>query len=180
MKKRFVILDRDGTVIVDKDHLTDPQQVELIPKAATAIKTLNDFGLGVIIVTNQTVVGNRHISLKDLESIHKKMLNMLSREEATINSVYVCPHKVEDNCSCRKPKSGLIEQALKDHDFDPKKSFMVGDKKSDIELGKNIGATTILVRTGYGKQTEKEGINPNYVVDSLEGILFIVKNELAS
>lgn len=78
MKKRFVVLDRDGTIIFEKDHLTRVSEVEFIPGAAKAIKKLKDLGLGVIIVTNQTVVGNGHISLKDLELIHKKMLDLLS------------------------------------------------------------------------------------------------------
>lgn len=179
MKKRFVILDRDGTIILDKDHLTEVSEVELIPNAAKAIKKIKDMGLGIIIVTNQTVVGNEHISLKDLELIHKKMLDLLLNDGATIDGIYFCPHKIEDNCSCRKPKLSLIEQALEEHDFDPKECFVIGDNKGDIELGKNIGATTVLVRTGYGKQIEKDGISPDYVVDNLEAVLPIIKNELA-
>lgn len=177
MKKRFVILDRDGTIIVDKDHLTSISEVELIPNAGKAIKKINDLGLGVIIVTNQTVVGNKHISLEDLDLIHKKMLDMLREEGAMIDGIYVCPHKKEDDCSCRKPKPGLIKQALMDHDFNPKKSFVIGDNKGDIELGKHIGATTILVRTGYGRQIEK-GVNPNYIVENLNEATLLVQQAL--
>lgn len=178
MKRRFVILDRDGTVILDKDHLTKVSEVELIPGAAKAIKKFNELGLGIIIVTNQTVVGNRHITLKDLELIHKRILKLLLEEGATIDGIYFCPHKVGDNCLCRKPNVGLIKQAAKDYNFDPKLSFVIGDNRGDIQLGKNIGATTILVRTGYGKQVEQEKINPDYVVDDLEGVLSIIKNKL--
>ncbi len=177
-KKRFIILDRDGTVIFDRDHLTEVSQVELIPNAAKAIKKLNELGLGVIVVTNQTVIGNKHISLRNLKLIHKKMLDLLSNEGATIDRIYFCPHKKEDNCSCRKPKTGLIDRALEDYHFDAEECFVIGDNKGDIELGKNIGAKTILVRTGYGRQLEKEGLNPDYIVDTLEAVLPVIKDEL--
>lgn len=178
MKKRFVILDRDGTIILDKDHLTKVSDVELIPNVGKAIKELKDLGLGVIIITNQTVVGNKHISLEGLELIHKKMLDLLSDEGASIDGIYFCPHKIEDNCLCRKPNIELVEKARDKHNFDPKLCFVVGDNRGDIELGKNIGATTILVRTGYGRQIEKEKISPDYVVDNLEAASFIIKNAL--
>lgn len=174
-KKRFVILDRDGTIILDKDHLTEVSQVELIPNVAKAIKKLNQMELGVIIVTNQTVVGNKQISLAGLKLIHKKMLELLSYEGATIDGIYFCPHRKEDNCSCRKPKLGLIEQAMKDYGFDPKTCFVIGDNKGDIDLGKNMKATTILVRTGYGKQVERDDINPDYVADDLQNALPILE-----
>lgn len=178
-KKRFVILDRDGTIIKEKDHLTDINEVELIQNAASAIKQLNNLGLGIIILTNQSVVGRNLITLSDLELIHKKILNLLSTKGALVDAIYFCPHKPEDNCSCRKPKLGLIKKAIKDYDFDPELSFVIGDKKSDIELGKNIGATTILVRTGYGGGVEKEKIvNSDYVVDDLLEAANIIKRQL--
>lgn len=178
MKKRFVVLDRDGTVIIEKNHLTKVSEVELTPNAAKGITKFKELGLGIIIVTNQTVVGNKHISLEDLKLIHKRMLDLLSQEGAAIDGIYFCPHKTEDNCLCRKPKKQLIDKAAKKHNFDPKLCFVIGDNKTDIELGKNIGATTILVRTGYGKQVEKEEINMDYVVDNLEDALPIIKKIL--
>lgn len=178
MKKRFIVLDRDGTIIVDKDHLTQISEVELIPGVSQAIKKLKELDLGIIVITNQTVVGNGLISLEGLDAIHKRMLDLLSQEGAIIDGIYICPHKKEDNCPCRKPKSGLIKQALVDHHFDPKKCFVIGDNKGDIELGKNIGATTILVRTGYGKQIEKESINPDYMADNLEAVLPIIASQM--
>lgn len=180
MKKKIVILDRDGTVIIEKNHLTNVNDVELIPNAANAIKKMNDLGLGVIIVTNQTVVGNGQISLKELGAIHKKMVNLLAKEEATIDGIYFCPHKPEDNCSCRKPKLGLIEQAMKDYNFDPKECFMIGDKDVDIEFGKNAGATTILVRTGYGAEHEKfDHVKPDHAVDNLLATVFVIQQKLS-
>lgn len=175
MKKRFVIVDRDGTIIEHKHHLIDINDVRLLPNAASAIKKFKDLGLGIIIVTNQSVVGRNHISISDLELIHKKILDLLSARGAVVDSIYYCPHTPRDNCLCRKPKVGLIEKAVKEYGFDPKKSFVIGDNKSDIELGKNIRATTILVHTGYDKKIEKERINPDYVVDNLEAVLPLIK-----
>lgn len=178
MKKRFVLLDRDGTTIEHKHHLTDVNDVKLIPKVATAIKKLKKLGLGIIIMTNQSVIGRNLISLSELDRIHKKILHLLSAEGAHIDGIYFCPHIPEDNCKCRKPKTGLVERAAKKHKLDPKLSFVVGDSTADIELGKNIGATTILVRTGYGKKIEKE-VNPNYVVDNIEAALPIIKSAIS-
>lgn len=166
-QKRFALLDRDGTIIVERDHLTDIKEVELIPRVAQALKKLRRLGLGLIIITNQSVVGRGHISFTSLEAIHKKILDLLSKNKATIDGIYFCPHKPEDNCSCRKPKLGLIEQAKKVHKFDPKLCFVIGDKAIDIELGKKMGATTFLVRTGYGSQVDHKIANPDCVVDDL-------------
>lgn len=179
MKKRFVILDRDGTIIKEKDHLTSAREVELIPKAALAIKKLKELGLGIIIMTNQSVVGRGQITLSDLESIHKKILNLLSAKGALIDAIYYCPHKPENNCSCRKPKVGLIKNAMKDHNFDPKLCFVVGDNKADIELGGNIGATTILVKTGYGAKVAKENlITPNFIVNNLYLAVSVIEKKI--
>ena len=166
-QKRFVLLDRDGTIILERDHLTDLTQVELIPKAAQALKKLHALGLGLIIITNQSVVGRGHINLDDLKKIHKRMLGLLSKEEAIIDGIYFCPHTPEDNCLCRKPRLGMIEKAAKEHKFDPKLCFVIGDKAIDIELGQKMGAITFLVRTGYGAQVDHKEVNPHYVVNDL-------------
>jgi len=176
--KRFIILDRDGTIIEEKDHLVNINDVKLIPNAANSIKKLKKEGFGIIVLTNQSVVGRGHISNSDLELIHKKMLKLLLQKGAKLDSIYVCPHIPKDNCLCRKPKIGLVENALKDHNFDPKLAFVVGDNKSDIELGKNIGAITILVRTGYGKKVEKE-VSPDFVINDMKNLLPLIKRVIS-
>lgn len=178
-KRRFVLLDRDGTIIVDQDHLTNPDEVKLIPNAINALKKLRNLGLGIIIVTNQSVIGRGYINLSDLEAIHKRMLNLLSKEKATIDDIYFCPHTREDNCACRKPKLGLIEKASKKYNFNRKKCFIIGDKALDIELGEAMGATTFLVRTGYGAEAEKEKIvTPDYIVNDLLEAANIIQKRL--
>lgn len=166
-QKRFVLLDRDGTIILQRHHLADLNKVELIPRASKALKMLHNLGLGLLIITNQSVVGRGHINIDDLEKIHQRMLDLLSKEGATIDGIYFCPHTPEDNCLCRKPGLGMIKQASKKHKFDPRLCFVIGDKAIDIELGKKIGSTTFLVRTGYGAEVDIEKTKPDYVVDDL-------------
>ena len=176
MKKRFVILDRDGTVIQEKNHLTEVSEVELIPNAAYGIKKFHNLGFGVIIVTNQSVVGNKHISLNELKLIHERMLSLLTNEGAVIDAIYFCPHTPEENCLCRKPKLGMIDKACKDYNFNPKDCFVIGDKALDIEMGQRMGAKTILVSTGYGAAVEKENkIKPDYIVDDLKEAANVIK-----
>lgn len=179
MKKRFVLLDRDGTVIKHKHHLTDIQDVELILKSANAIKKLKELGLGIIIMTNQSVVGRGLVSLSGLKAIHTKILHLLAEKGAHIDGIYFCPHKPEDNCSCRKPKFGLVEKAINDHHFDPKLCFVVGDNKGDIELGINIRATTILVKTGYGAKVLGETlITPDFIANNLYSAAKVIEKEI--
>lgn len=179
MKKGFVLLDRDGTVIVEKHYLSDPNQVELISGVANILKILKEMGFGLAIITNQSGIGRKYFDLITLEKIHSKLNELLLKEGVILDDIYFCPHIPEDNCLCRKPKTKLVKKAILKHNFDPKLSFVVGDNKADIELGKNIGATTILVRTGYGKEIEKE-VSPDYVIDSLGEMITIVKDKIIS
>lgn len=178
-RKRFVLLDRDGTIIVEKNYLSDPNGVELIPHAAPALRKLKELGLGLIVISNQAGVGRGYFNLKTLEAIHQRLKKILKNEGVDLDGIYFCPHTPENDCSCRKPKIGLVEKAANEHNFDPKLCFVVGDKKVDIDLGKNIGTTTILVRTGYGKQVEKE-VTPDYTVNNLLAAAEIIKNKLTS
>lgn len=152
--RRFVFLDRDGTLIVEKDYLRDPEAVELTPGAAPALRRLRDANFGIAVVTNQSGIGRGYFSTSRLASIHERLQNLLAAEGASIDALYVCPHAPEDACPCRKPGIALIEQAVREHEADRTGSFMIGDKESDIRCGENAGLTTILVRTGYGASIE--------------------------
>lgn len=166
--KRLVLIDRDGTLNVNKHYLSDPAQLELIPRAAEAVKLLHTLGVPVVVVTNQSAIGRGFFDEKRLAEIHEKLNELLADENAKIDVVYYCPHTPDDNCNCRKPLPQLALQAATDFSADLKKSFVVGDSECDIELGKNVGATTILVRTGHGKYTEQEGrVRPDYTVADL-------------
>jgi D-glycero-D-manno-heptose 1,7-bisphosphate phosphatase len=166
--KRFIILDRDGTINEECNHLSDPDQVKLIPGAASGLHKLRQLGLGLIVITNQSVIGSGVINNARLNEIHARMLELLELENAWLDKIYVCPHKADENCNCRKPKTGLVRKAVNEFLFDPHKSFVIGDKVCDIELGKQIGATTILLRSGYGMQYDHPDIPPDFIVDDLK------------
>lgn len=176
-KKAFIVLDRDGTIMHERFHLTDPEGVELLPGAAKAIRAFSELGFGVIVATNQSVIGRGLLDKVGLQKIHDRMKTLLAHDGASIDGIYICPHTSEDGCACRKPATGLIDQALKIHDFDPTSSFVIGDKKIDIDFGKRSGAKTILVRTGYGREVEvKEDHGAEYVVDDLRAAADLIQS----
>lgn len=177
MLRRFVILDRDGTVIVEKNYLSDPEGVKLLESAAEGLRAMRDLGLGLILTTNQSGVGRGFYDLETLERIHGRLSELLAAEGVALDGIYYCPHTPDDACSCRKPEIGMVERAVGDLGFDPCQAFMIGDKACDIELGRNIGAVTILTRTGYGASVESdiEPI-PDYTVNDLSEAAFVIRN----
>jgi D-glycero-D-manno-heptose 1,7-bisphosphate phosphatase len=151
---RFIILDRDGTIIEERDYLSQPEQVKLIPGAGAALRELQQMGLGLVVITNQSAIGRGFFDQRQLESIHQRLEQLLEREGVHLDGLYVCPHKPDDDCACRKPKLGLMEKAAKDLGFTQQDSIVIGDKDCDIDMGRMAGALTFLVRTGYGAQFE--------------------------
>ena len=167
-RRRFVALDRDGTIIVERGYLSAPEQVELLPGAAQGLGTMRTLGLGLVIVTNQSAVGRGYFDRGRLEEIHARLRELLAAEGVTMDGIYVCPHTPEDGCRCRKPLPGLLEQAARDLGFEARKGFVIGDKPCDIEMGQAVGATTLLVRTGYGAEHAAAGtVAADYVVNDL-------------
>jgi len=176
---RFIILDRDGTIITERFYLSQPEQVELLPGAASGLRRMKDVGFGLIVITNQSGIGRGYFDYSRLDSIHQRLQEVLQAEGVTLDVIYVCPHTPEDDCNCRKPKTGLLEQAGRDYGFDPASCYVIGDKAVDIELGQRAGATTFLVRTGYGAELERAGIvKPDYIVNDLEEASHVIEGML--
>lgn len=175
--RRFVLIDRDGTINVEKHYLSDPDQLELYPGAAAAIRHLNALGLGVAVVTNQSGIARGYFDLARLEEIHGRLYTLLGEEGACIDGLYVCPHGPGDDCDCRKPLPGMVEQAVADHHFDPACSFMIGDKEVDVALGHAVGAVSFLVRTGHGAEYA-DSSKADYVVDDLTAAVRIIETLL--
>jgi D-glycero-D-manno-heptose 1,7-bisphosphate phosphatase len=166
--RRFVLLDRDGTLIVEKHYLSDPEQVELIAGAAEGLRRLAARGLGLAIVTNQSGIGRGYFDAARLAEIHARVLRELRAEGVEIDGIFVCPHHPDDRCACRKPRTGLALRAAAELGFDPARAFVVGDMASDVALGRALGATSLLVRTGHGAETLARGeARPDHVVDDL-------------
>ena len=176
MSRKFVILDRDGTLVEERHHLTDPSQLSLIRGVGEALVKLVQLGLGLVVVTNQSPVGRGMLTLEKLELIHTRLRILLSEFDISLNGIYACPHTPEDDCNCRKPRTGLVDRAVSDLCFDPAAAFLVGDNISDIELGRRVGATTFLVRTGHGGDVEPTvGARADYVVNDLPAAASIIE-----
>ncbi len=173
--RKTVFLDRDGTINVEKNYLYRPEEFEFIPKVPEAIARLNNAGYQVIVVSNQAGVARDYYSEDDVIKLHQYVNEQLSKYKAHIDGFYYCPHhpdagigKYKMKCHCRKPETGLFEKACEDFDVDIEDSWMIGDNIGDIKAGNNFHLKTILVRTGYGSQLEKEGFHLfQYIADDL-------------
>jgi D-glycero-D-manno-heptose 1,7-bisphosphate phosphatase len=177
--RRFVLIDRDGTLNVEKDYLSDPDQLELIPGAGAALRRLQDRGFGIGIVTNQSGIARGYFDLDRLGQIHDRLKAILATYGVTADGIYICPHGPDDDCTCRKPRPGMIEAAVAEHGFDPACAFVIGDKEADVGMGQAVGATTILVRTGYGRKAESLGTFADHVVDDLPAAIALILREPA-
>jgi D-glycero-D-manno-heptose 1,7-bisphosphate phosphatase len=148
-----VFLDRDGTLIEERSYITRPDQVRLLSGAAAAVRQLRQAGFACVVVTNQSAVGKGMISLAELGHIHVEMLRQLHEEKADLDGLYSCPFSPTDKASDhpdRKPAPGMLLRAARELGLDLAKSWMVGDRESDVLAGRNAGCReSILVRTGY-------------------------------
>lgn len=175
MKRGFVLIDRDGTLIVEKNYLSDPGQIELIPGSGEALARLRGEGWGLCVLTNQSGIARGYFDMTQLESIHRRLEQMLVERGVTLDGIYVCPHAPQDGCKCRKPLPGLFHQAMAAHGFTPDQAWVIGDKPADIGMGHAAGARSILVRTGYGAQHAPH-TDADYVAEDLpEAVSLILR-----
>ncbi len=155
-----VFIDRDGTLNEDIGYVSSSDELVLYPWAAEAVRLVNESGLLAVVITNQSGIARGMYTEEILDSIHSRMTEALAREGARLDAVYYCPHHPEVGdvryrvkCECRKPQTGMLERASRELDIDLARSFVIGDKASDINLAENAGARGALVLTGYGGET---------------------------
>ena len=180
--KRAVFLDRDGTINIEKEYLYQIAEFEFIPGAGEAIRLLNQAGILVVVVTNQSGVARGYYTEDDVENLHRHVDRVLERSGAHVDAWLYCPHHSAGRgsyalpCSCRKPLPGMLQKAAEIHDIDLDDSFMVGDKLADIEAGLAAGCRTILVRTGYGAD-EEQYVGAQTIVcdDLLSAVKYLLK-----
>ncbi len=153
-----VFLDRDGTINEQMGYINHISRFRLLPGVGEAIRRLNRRHVPVVVVTNQSGLARGYFPPSLLDEVHGLMHSLLAEQGARIDGLYVCPHHPEAKeerfrrqCDCRKPGTGLLERAAREMDLDLERSFMVGDRWSDLECGARVGATPILVLTGYGR-----------------------------
>jgi D-glycero-D-manno-heptose 1,7-bisphosphate phosphatase len=145
MMHKAVFLDRDGVINDNKRPVNRPEELILYPKVGEAIRQLNDANYMVFVVTNQGGVGLGYLTEKDLGHIHEKMIADLDENGARIHDIRACVHKPHEGCICRKPGSGMLIELAEKHNIELSRSFMVGDRITDIEAGRNAGTKTIFI-----------------------------------
>jgi D-glycero-D-manno-heptose 1,7-bisphosphate phosphatase len=178
-----IFVDRDGTLNYDTGYVTSPEQLILFPGVPEAIARLNQLGVLVIMVTNQSAIGRGMMTVEDLTTIHSRLAALLRPHGARIDGIFSCPHHPEDCCECRKPKTGLIEQAVGRFLLDVTQCYLVGDKPSDLEVAQRLAMPGVLVLTSpYGAEAVKardEGFLPiEYVADTFAQAVDWIEQDL--
>lgn len=184
----MVFIDRDGTINREVDHLSMPEQFELLPGVGHAIKRLNLSGYRCCVITNQPVIARGECSCDELRQIHNKMETLLGLSGAFLDRIYFCPHhpdsgfpgeraefKVE--CDCRKPKTGMVERAASDFNVARERSWLVGDTSVDMETARRSGIRSILVETGYAGLDYREWATPDAIVPDLAAAVSFILDD---
>ncbi len=171
---RCIFLDRDGTIVADKNYSNKIEDMEIIGDPTYELFLLKRLGFYIIVVSNQAGVYYGYHTLEDVERFNSELSKRLF---GLIDDFFFCPHDKSGSCGCRKPKRGLIEKALEKYKIDLSLSYVIGDKSSDVELGKNIGAKTILVLTGHGKKELKQTY-PDFISEDITSALRLIIEEV--
>lgn len=185
-KQRAIFIDRDGTINVSKGFISKADDLELIPGSIEAIKAINKSGALAIVITNQPVIARGECSFEELHNIHNKLKTLLGEKGAFVDDIFYCPHhpdkgfegevpELKFDCECRKPKTGMIDEAVKKYNIDLSKSYMVGDSTMDLETARNAGIKSVLVDTGFagndGKYDRNCDIEAKNLFDAVEKII---------
>lgn len=169
---KVVFLDRDGVINEypgDRNYVTSVKNFNFIPGSIEGIKKLKEKGFKIFVVSNQAGVAKGLYSLKDLDKINKKLLKALKSKGASVDGIYYCIHRNEDECICRKPKTGLLDQAVSAAQIKPEVSFFIGDSFRDMKAAKEFGAKPVLVLSGKEKISNRTDweFEPDYIFDNL-------------
>ncbi|MEM2908866.1 MAG: HAD-IIIA family hydrolase [Candidatus Bilamarchaeaceae archaeon] len=174
-----IFLDRDG--VINKhmaDYVKTPDEFVFEENALAGLKVLSKLDLPIFIVTNQSVVGRGIATAATLSKIHEKMLSAFRKNRIRINGIFVCPHKPEDNCLCRKPKPGMLLKIQRKFGIDLSRSYLVGDSSADILMGNSVGCTTIVLKKGLKGQDKKYQAIPSFVAADLLQAARLIKKLL--
>lgn len=169
---KVVFIDRDGVINEfpgQGKYVTGPGEFRLLPGSAQAIRKLNEHGFRVFVISNQQGLAKGLYSQRDLDAITRKMINELKKKKAVVDGVYYCTHLSQDNCLCRKPKTGLLEQACSDFRIRPGSGFLVGDSMIDVETALAMKIKSVLVLSGREKISGRDSWphQPDFIFDNL-------------
>jgi len=162
---KVVVLDRDGTIVIDRHYLADPDGLEFEPGATAGLQRMAKMGYRLVIVTNQSGIARGMLSVATLSLIHERLREMLAAHGVHLDGIYFCPHAPGDACECRKPNQQLMVQAAADLGFDQSKAVVIGDKDSDVEFGQRAGARTMLIGNSSGRSAT--AVTPDYFIANL-------------
>ena len=182
-RRRATFLDRDGTICEEMGYLNHISRFRLYPFAAAAIRRLNEAGLPVVVVTNQSGVARGVFPEELVHRVHERMTAEFAAAGARVDCIYYCPHRSEDACGCRKPHPGMLERAAREHALELAGSYVVGDRYADLEMAHEVGGRGILVLTGYGRGEYElhRGAwprQPHRVVEDLAAAVNLILEEL--
>jgi len=172
MKNKTIFLDRDGTINLNKNgYVHKIEDLEFIPQSLDGLKKLQGVGYSLIIITNQSGIGKGYYTERDYFNFRAEFHKRLMKEGVFLTAEYFCPHNPDDKCSCRKPETGMLEQAAYDFILDLNNCWMIGDKDSDILAGKKAGCKTIHVLTGESKKVYDADFTAKNLVEAADYIL---------
>ncbi|MBY9007776.1 MAG: HAD family hydrolase [Candidatus Lokiarchaeota archaeon] len=179
-KKKAIILDRDGTLNEDQGYVHRIKDFQLLPGIIEGLNLLKNKFI-FFIISNQSGIGKGYYTFEEFWKFNNHLTSQLEQKDIKIMKTYFCPHRIEDNCDCRKPKLKYIKEIISEYNIDIKNSWVLGDHPSDVQLGINSGSRSIYLLTGHGnshlKNLEDKRINPTYIAkDFLTAIRFIVLN----
>lgn len=176
MKRGWVLLDRDGTINAQTRgaYVLSPEAMVLLPNTAEGLRTLQDAGFGLVVVSNQAPVARGWISEAELECITARLEALLHGVGVELDAILYCLHDAGGGCDCRKPEPGLLLRAAQRFGFDLRRAFMIGDKASDIEAGRRSGTRTVLVTTGEGGEAVANGVLADHVCVDLVAAAAII------
>ena len=170
LSRKFVVLDRDGTLIEHVHYLSDPKLVRFKPDLVSALAALGKEGFAFGIVTNQSIIGRALASQEEVDEVNQLIVDFLGQNGINVSFLYVCPHVPEDYCKCRKPEIGLGLRAISEFDLSPSLSYVIGDQESDILFGKNLGCPPIQVE-GIAKRSHLAEYYAHSLSDAADWIL---------
>ena len=158
---KLIVLDRDGVINFDSDlYIKSPAEWRPIPGAIEAIARLNQHGFRVVVATNQSGIGRGLFDMATLNAINDKMMELVFRQGGRIDAIFFCPHTAAEQCGCRKPRTGMLEEIAARFHVDLKGVPVVGDGLKDLQAAEAVGALPVLVLTGKGRKTQVEGPLP--------------------
>jgi D-glycero-D-manno-heptose 1,7-bisphosphate phosphatase len=173
--RRVALIDRDGTIIVDKVYLRDPDGIEFAPGAIEGLRLLRDAGFALVLITNQSGIARGYFDAARLEQIHGRLQSMLAAEGLRLEAIYVCPHGPHDGCDCRKPAPGMVKSAMRDMGFGPERAVLIGD--SDADMGAAAAASVAGLRVASAGNSAAIGAAADFLEAARRACLLLAERE---